>query len=398
MQNKQQAAYYSALFLNTAAFTVCFAAWVIFSVLAVPLASLYELTHFEKGLLVSVPIFLGSVLRFPVGALTDRWGPKVTFPLVMGIGALGAFGASFTTSYWQLLTCGLFFGLVGTSFIVGICSVSERTSLEKKGFALGIFAAGNVGSMMTMLLAPALFSRFGWSTTFQVYGVILLISSLLYWLYFSQIDRSFKPTLKSQKQNWKVIKKSRPYRFGLYYFITFGGFVAFTLFLPQYYIETFKLSLPQAGFYTALFALVASLIRPFGGFLSDKIGARKTLSVCLGTIAAISFLLASLPLKPQVFVFFSLVMGLAMGTGSAAVFKYIPQYFPLEVGTVGGFVGAIGGLGGFFFPPLFGMCRDLFQGFGAGFVLFGVVTFLSLLWQGIAVREIKRVELAEAAV
>jgi len=282
MQNKEHSAYYAALFFNTVAFTVCFAAWVVFSVLAVPLSSLYGLTHFEKGLLVAVPIFLGSVLRFPVGALTDRWGPQVTFPLVMMIGAVAAFGASFTSSYWQLLICGLFLGLVGTSFIVGICSVSDRTSLEKKGFALGIFAAGNVGSMMTMLLAPALLSRFGWPTTFQIYAGILLLSSLLYGLYFTLIDRSSKPILKSKMQNWNVMKRSRPYRFGLYYFITFGGFVAFALFLPQYYIETFELSLSQAGLYTALFALVASLIRPFGGFLSDKVGARKTLSVILG--------------------------------------------------------------------------------------------------------------------
>jgi len=397
MQNKRQSAYFSALFFNTFAFTVCFAG-VVFSVLAVPLADLYSLTHFEKGLLVSAPIFLGSVLRFPMGALTDRWGPQVTFPLVMGMGALAAFGASFTHNYWQLLACGFFLGLVGTSFIVGICSVSDRTSLKNKGFALGVFAAGNVGSMVTTLFAPAMVVRFGWETTFQIYSVLLLASSLIYWLYFTLLDRDFTPTVKAQKQSWQMMKSSRPYRFGAYYFITFGGFVTFTLFLPQFYTETYKLSLSQAGLYTALFALVASLIRPFGGFLSDKIGARKTLSVCLGIITMVSFLLASLPLHPISFVLFTLVMGLAMGTGSAAVFKYIPQYFPHEVGMVGGFVGAVGGLGGFFFPPLFGFCRDLFQDFGAGMMLFGGVALFTLLWQFAAVREIKRVEMAKAAV
>jgi len=398
MQNQRQAAYFSALFLNTAAFTVCFAAWVIFSVLAVPLANLYGLSHFEKGVLVAVPIFLGSVLRFPVGALTDRWGPHVTFPLIMGIGALASFAASFTSGYWALLACGFFLGLVGTSFIVGICSVSDRTSIKNKGFAFGVFAAGNVGSMVTTLFAPAIVLQFGWQTTFKIYAVILLVASLIYWFYFSLLEQGLGSTLKSQKQNWQTMKKSRPYRFSLYYFITFGGFVAFILFLPQYYIETYNISLAQAGLYTSLFALVASLIRPFGGLLSDKIGARKTLGFCLGTIVVMSILLASFPMQSFSFVFFTLVMGLAMGTGSAAVYKYIPQYFPNEVGTVGGFVGAVGGLGGFFFPPIFGMCRDLFESFGPGFALFGVVTLVTLLWQGHAVREIKRLELAKAAV
>ncbi len=395
MQNKTQTAYLLALFTNTFAFTISFAAWVIFSVLTVPLATEYGLNHFEKGVLVSIPIFLGSVLRFPVGALTDRYGARVTFPAVMLVGAFAALAASFTSSYFQILICGLFLGLVGTSFIVGICSVSERTSLKKKGVALGVFAVGNVGSMLTTLFAPYLVSSYGWQSTFLFYSLFLIATASLYWVFFTFLDKEKNRPLKTKKQNWAVMNQSRPYRFGLYYFITFGGFVAFTLFLPTYYTEIFSLPLKQAGFYTAFFAFVASLVRPFGGFLSDRLGARKTLALCLGVISSAILLMGLVPFPLTLFFILTLLMGLAMGTGSAAVYKYIPQYFPREIGVIGGFVGAMGGLGGFLFPPFFGKCRDLFGGFEQGFILFALMGMTTLLWQGITVKQLNQLELAK---
>ncbi|HZR79895.1 MAG TPA: MFS transporter [Candidatus Binatia bacterium] len=332
---------------NTSAFALAFAAWVMFGPSARVIAEQLAISPASATLLKSVPILLGSIIRIPVGILTDRVGARAVFPALMIVSAVAACGLSWASSYGELVVGGLVLGLVGTTFAVGVQSVSSWTPKSAQGLALGIFGAGNVGTAITTFGLPVLMASIGWRGAFRVYGVVLALGALGYWLVVRDAPRAGeRPTFASLLE---PLGSGRTWCFGLYYTATFGVFVAATLTVGDIYIEAYKVPMQTAGLLATTFTFTASLARIPGGSLADRFGARAVMKAALMLVVlALSPIAMGLPIASTVALAF--IGGLAMGAGMAATFKYIPQTFPTSVGAVGGVVGALGGLGGFFLP------------------------------------------------
>jgi NNP family nitrate/nitrite transporter-like MFS transporter len=332
---------------NTAAFALAFAAWVMFGPSARVIAAELGVSPASATLLKAVPILLGSILRIPVGIATDRIGARTVFPALLLVSAIAALALSYAESLTGLVVGGLVLGLVGTTFAVGVQSVSSWTPKSSQGLALGIFGAGNVGTAITTFGLPVLLARFGWRDSFRIYAVVLILAAIGYWLTVRDAERGAeRPTVASLMA---PLANARTWCFGLYYTATFGVFVAATLTVGDIYIEAYQVSMQTAGLLATTFTFTASLARIPGGSLADRYGARPVMKAALFLVVlALSPIALGLPIASTVALAF--IGGLAMGCGMAATFKYIPQTFPTSVGAVGGVVGALGGLGGFFLP------------------------------------------------
>jgi NNP family nitrate/nitrite transporter-like MFS transporter len=339
---------WAAIALNTFSFALGFAAWVIFGPSVRVIASELHLAPGTAALVKALPILVGSSCRIPVGIATDRFGARKMFPSLLLVTAGAVLATSFATSIGQLVLGGLALGLVGTTFTVGIQSVSSWTPKSRQGLALGIFGAGNVGTALTTFGFPLLMVALGWRGAFRVYAVVLAIAAVAYALLVRNAPRASaaSPTIRTLLA---PLKEPRAWRFGLYYAATFGVFVATTLTLSDVYMDGYGLSIGTAALLATTFTFSASLVRVLGGGLSDRFGARPVLRAALIVIV---ICLCPIALKPPLAVTVLLVFsaGLAMGVGMASSFKYIPQYYAASVGAVGGVVGALGGLGGFFLP------------------------------------------------
>jgi NNP family nitrate/nitrite transporter-like MFS transporter len=274
--------------------------------------------------------------------------------------AIPTFLASRATTFGGLLTCAFFLGLGGNSFSVGIAWNAAWSDRERQGFALGIFGAGNVGASITKLVAPALIALMGgWRLIPALYSAALVVMAAIVWFVAPSPDRrpgSGRPL----RAMLAPLRSLRTWRFGLYYVVVFGAYVALSLWLPAYYTRVFGMPLAKAALLTAFFIFPASLLRPVGGWLSDRFGARP---VTYAVFTAM--LLACIPLAapngllgftvgPGLFFCLVEVLGIGMGLGKASVYKYIPEYFPNDVGAAGGLVGTLGALGGFVLPLAFG--------------------------------------------
>jgi NNP family nitrate/nitrite transporter-like MFS transporter len=275
-----------------------------------------------------------------------------------------------------LLIFGLFLGVAGTTFPVGVGFVSKWFSKEKQGTALGIYGAGNIGQSIAVFFAPVLALWFGdWRTVFFVFAAITLIWGVVFYLFARDATVESQP--KTLAENLSVLKRSKiAWVLALFYFLTFGGFVALALYLPTFLREIFNLSATDAGARTAGFVLLATAVRPVGGILADKIGGAKVLMGVFAAIAALSLLLSFTTIA--LFTIGALGCAAALGLGNGAVFKLVPQYFPKETGTVTGLVGAFGGLGGFFPPLELGFVKDATGSYTIGFVLLSVFALLCL--------------------
>lgn len=333
--------------INTLAFTISFAVWVMLGPATRVVAQDLGISMTTAGILKATPILIGAALRLPIGLLADRIGARLTFPLVQLLGVCGAVFLSFSHSVVSLAAGGLILGFVGTTFVVGVQSVSSWTPPSDQGFALGVLGAGTVGTAVTTFAMPFLLGPLGWRGAFRLYAVILTVTAVLYFL--SVRNAPVQGPKRTLRALLAPVKDARVLRFSLYYMATFGAFVAAALIMSDLYLDTYKLSAKTAGLLATTFTFSAALVRAYGGKLSDKHGARTVLRWSLLTIAVA---LAPVALAPPLFVTVALVFtaGLAMGIGSGATFKYIPEYYAQSVGAVSGVVGAIGGLGGFFLP------------------------------------------------
>ncbi len=390
------------LVLSTVGFTVFFAVWVMFAVVGVALRNDLGLSDGEFAFLVAIPILTGSILRVPVGILTDKLGGRVVFTVLLLLTAIPTYVISRAESYTQLVVLAFFMGLAGVSFAVGIAWVSAWYPRERQGFALGTFGAGNVGASVTKLLAPTLVTLLaaggvaggaipgGWRFVPFVYAIALVVMAVCVWFLAPTPDH--RPGVgRSTRELLTPLKVVRVWRFGLYYIVVFGAYVALSLWLPKYYVDVYGYELRTAGFLTALFIFPASLLRPFGGWLSDHLGARLVTYVSFGAmILALAGLTFSLGVVP--FTVLVVLVGVTMGIGKASVYKYIPEYFPRDVGAVGGLVGAVGGLGGFFLPLLFAWAQDLSGRPQSTFVVLLIVSVVSLLWLHAVVVQLRRQE------
>ncbi len=359
------------LVLSTVAFTLLFAVWLMFGVLGVPITQEMRLTKIQFSWLAAIAILSGSLWRLPFGILTDRVGGRLVMTIVLLASAVPCALVSRATTFTELLACALCFGIAGNSFSVGIAWNAAWASRERQGFALGTFGAGNVGASITKLVGPALIAtvpaagvlggavRGGWRFVPALYAVLLVGMAAVIWFASPRPDKT-PGAGRALRSMCKPLEDVRVWRFGLYYVVVFGGYVALALWLPGYYRNVYGLSLGKASVLAALFIFPASLLRPFGGWLSDRYGARPvTYAVFVAMLLACAPLCArdgALGFKVGPGIFFCLVeaLGICMGIGMASVFKYIPEYFPRDVGVVGGIVGTLGAFGGFLLPLGFG--------------------------------------------
>lgn len=476
------------LILNTVAFTVCFAVWTMYGVLASFLAEnqIMPITKPELGWLLGIPILTGSIMRLPVGLLTDRYGGKPVYVGVMLIAAAGVASVSFAQNFTHLMISGLIFGMSGAAFAVGIAYTSVFWPRERQGTALGIFGVGNAGSALTTLLAPTALQRFtnggenldGWRQLPFIYAGALVVMTVIFAMMATNKVPENSGT-RTMAAMLEPLKNVRVWRFGVYYFLVFGAFVALAQWLVPYYLSVYGMSLAMAGLMASIFSLPSGLIRALGGWASDKFGARATMYWVLASCAVL-FALVIAPrmdimspgesvladrggtvtrvepalievdgkayalkvaaesdkaqmlaqkasslsegnliwphthawqepvvevgqkvkkkellargvthvyFQANVWVFTAIVFlaGIMMGVGKAAVYRHIPDYFPHDVGVVGGLVGVIGGLGGFFCPILFGYLLKSTGLWTSCWLFLALLSVVCLVWMHVTI-------------
>jgi NNP family nitrate/nitrite transporter-like MFS transporter len=485
------------LILNALAFTVCFAAWMMNGVLITFLVDngVYDWDPAAMGWLIGVPVLTGSVMRLPLGLLTDRFGGRWVFGALLVLSAVPMYLVSLCHTFSDFMLAGLGFGMTGTSFAVGIAFTSVWFPRQRQGLALGIFGAGNAGAAVTSMLAPHALRWLtrsgedleGWRDLPKIYAAALLLMGVVFFL-FTRNRVPEGSALKTMRERLQPLKSMRVWRFGLYYFYVFGGFVALAQWLIPYYVNAYTMSVAMAGFLASLFSLPSGLIRALGGWLSDIVGARTVMYWVFG-LSLVCFLLLMVPrmdihspgsgvmarsagevtdvtthtvtlknnrgkletyayvpktgellseqerksgmlilpramswqepvvqvgdkvqkrqllaqgtthifFQANVWIFTVLVfiIGVITGIGKAGVYKYIPDYFPKDIGVVGGIVGVLGGLGGFVGPILFGYLLKWTGIWTTCWMFFFVLTVLCIAWLHLVVRNILKTETPE---
>ena len=362
-----------AVVLATISFALCFAAWGLIGGLASTFSARYSLNASQTALLVAVPVLLGSLARLPMGMLTDRFGGRLVFTALLAFSSAAAFLASLTRGYESLLAAAFVIGVAGSSFAVGAAFVSRWTPAARQGTALGIYGLGTIGQSIAVFAGPVLTARFGWEAVFRGTGVLLAAWALVYAALARNPAHAARPANVSAM--FRVLRSSATaWLLGAFYFLTFGGFVAFSIYLPTLLRAQFELTPADAGVRAAGFVVLATLMRPVGGWLADRIGGAQVLSWVFGGVALFSLLLMWPSMVP--FTVGALACALLMGLGNGAVFKLVPERFPRDTGTVTGLVGALGGLGGFFPPLLLGAFRDLTGVIWPGFILLAAVALV----------------------
>ena len=396
-----------SLAVSTIAFTVCFAVWTIFSIIGIKIKQNLGLSDTQFGLLVATPILTGSLSRIFLGIWTDQYGGRIVYFCLMITTAIATWLLSTVSTYEMYLVAALGVGLAGGSFAVGIAYVSRWYDSEHQGTALGIFGMGNVGAAVTNFGAPFLLVAYGWENVAKIYSVVLFTMAIIFW-FTTEED----PATKARKERGEKVKPAlmqleplkhlRVWRFATYYFFVFGGYVALALWLPRYYMGVYGLEIQTAGMLAAAYALPGSIFRALGGWMSDKIGARKVMYLTFISCLACLFFLSypatdysvhgiegpinftiAVGLVP--FVILTIILGFFMSLGKSAVYKHIPVYYPDHVGSVGGMVGLIGGLGGFILPICFGLMNDFIGVWTSCFMLLFAIVALSLTWMHTAI-------------
>lgn len=379
------------------AFSACFAVWVLFSIIGIPIKSLLDLSETQFGVLVAMPLLSGSLLRLPVGILTDRYGGRNVFAilLVSIISPLYLIGSA--TQYWQFLVLGLFIGVAGASFSVGITYTAKWFPPARRGLAMGIFGAGNAGAAITHLVAPALIVMWGWQAVPKIYAVTMILVVILFWMFTYEDPNHTKISNASLKEQLRLLRDPKIWKYCQYYSLVFGGFVGLSLWITKYYVSEYSLDLVTAALLASLFVLPSGLVRVFGGWLSDKYGAYVVTWgvmwvswVCLfllsypQTVMTIKVITGSdwiFGVGLNIFIFTALlfILGVSWGLGKASVFKALAEEFPDRLGVATGIVGLIGGLGGFLLPILFGILIDVTRVNASIFMLLYGATCVSLV-------------------
>ena len=473
MQEQVSKASHKALFFNTLAFTVCFAAWMLNGVLVTFLVDnqVFDWGPAEIGWLMGLPVLTGALFRLPAGILTDKFGGKPVYGTLLILCAIPMFLLSKVDSFLGFALCSFGFGFTGVSFAIGIAFSSVWYPKKWQGTALGVFGAGNAGAAITTLLAPTILKNLtnnganvdAWRTLPVIYAIALAIMGVLFFIFTT----NKKPVAnnKTIKGMLTPLKDIRVWRFGLYYFLVFGCFVAFSQWLVPYFVNVYYMPLVTAGFFAALFSLPSGVIRALGGWMSDRLSARKVMYWVL-SISTVSCFMLIVPkmevyspgkgimamnsgqvteltqdylvvgkktyklkaktdeldnaddmnmiwptkenwheavvkvgdtvtkkqllakgvsriyFQANVWVFAVLVIliGSIWGIGKAAVYKFIPDYFPDEVGVVGGMVGVLGGLGGFFCPIIFGYLLEYTGLWTSCWMFMFGLSFICLVW------------------
>ena len=362
------------LTLGAGAFALCFAVFGSLSAMMPILSKQLHLTPLQKSIAVAVPVLLGSLGRIPLGMLTDRLGGRWVFTAVMALTIIPAFLMGGVNDYDHLLAYGFLIGIGLASFSVGVGFVSGWFPAEKQGFALGVYGAGNIGQSLAAFGAPVIAAAAGFKWGFWAFGLLLLIWLLIFATAARNAPR--RGAVKSFAETLKPLEDRRSWILSLYYFLTFGGFVAMAIYLPIFLTEMFHLTPQDAGLRTAGFVVLATALRPLGGVLADRVGGASILKWVFPSTAVMALFMAC-PLM-STFTVGALGVAAAIGLGNGAVFKMVPEYFPRSIGSVTGLVGAAGGLGGFFPPLVLGIVKEQTGSFLSGFIMLSVFCWICL--------------------
>jgi NNP family nitrate/nitrite transporter-like MFS transporter len=379
------------LLLALLGFTITFWAWNIIAPLGARYSAELGLSATQASLLVAMPVLVGSLGRVPVGALTDRFGGRLMFTVLTLASAvpvlLVAFAGSLK-SYALILVFGFFLGVAGTTFAVGIPFVNAWFEPVRRGFATGVFGAGMGGTALSAFFTPRLVRSIGYVPTHLLIAGALVVVGALLWLLMRD-SPAWKPNLAPVVPKLAAAAKlPLTWQMSLLYAVTFGGFVAFSTYLPTYLKNVYSFDLTGAGTRTAGFAIAAVIARPIGGIVADKIGPRIVVAISLAGAAVMSLIIA-LRLPPEIPAGTSFVlMALFLGLGTGGVFAWVAELAPAErVGSITGIVGAAGGLGGFFPPLVMGATyNETVHSYTIGLVLLTVTAGAALLFTLFGIR------------
>ncbi len=387
----------SVLIVSTLAFTVCFMVWMMFGVIGIPIKKALDLNSTQFGLLMATPVLTGSLIRVPLGIWTDKFGGRIVMTILMAATVPAIWLMAYATAYWHFLTIGLFVGLAGGSFSVGTPYVARWFPKNQQGFAMGVYGAGNSGAAVNKFVAPALVVAFGWTMVPQVYAAIMFGTVILFWLFSHSDPAHLVPSNVKFMDQLKSLKDPRVLKYCQYYSIVFGGYVALSLWMVQYYVGEFGLEIRSAALLAACFSLPGGVLRAVGGWMSDKWGAHSVTWWVLWVSWICLFLLSypqtdftilttagpktfHIGLNVYVFTALMYILGIAFAFVKASVFKYISDDFTDNIGAISGIVGLAGGLGGFVLPIMFGALMDLTGIRSSAFMLMYGVVWVSLIW------------------
>ena len=407
------------LVVTTVGYIGCFAVWTIFAIIGVEIQRQYGLSDTQFGLLLGVPFLSGSLMRVVLGVWADRHGGRRLFFGVMIIAAVATWFVADATVVPTILVAGLGTGFAGGCSAVGLSYITRWYPKERHGTALGILGAGNAGSAITKLGAPWVMLAYGWQGVARLWALILLCTAAVFWLGSAEDPKQTARRAAGEpaallKRQVEPLRRLQVWRFGLYYFFAFGGYVALTVWLPRYLIGVYSLDIRMAAAIAVAFSLPAGLLRVLGGVLSDRYGARTVMYWSFIGSLFCTFILSypatdytvhglhgelrfTIATGLPVFIIMLMALGFFMALGKAAVFKHIPVYYPDQVGVVGGAVGAIGGLGGFVLPLAFGVMTDFADVWTSCFMLLFGIASVNLVWMHFAIRRQERAVAPEIA-
>jgi len=387
----------SVLTASTLSFTVCFMIWMMFAVIGIPIKEALNLNETQFGIMVAMPVLTGSLIRLPLGMMTDKFGGRPVFFTLMVSTIIPIYMISLGTEYWHYLVTSLFVGVAGGAFTVGIAYCARWFPKNRQGLAMGIFGAGNSGAALTKLIAPSIVVAYGWQMVPKVYAVLMLVTAILFW-FFTFEDSTHKVGKNvSVAEQLAALRDPRVWKYCQYYSIVFGGYVALSLWMTKYYVAEYGFDIKTAALLAACFSLPGGILRALGGWASDKWGAHKVTWWVLWLSWVVLFILSypqtdftvhtvtgpqtfHIGLTPTVFTVLMFAMGFAWAIGKASVFKYISDDYPHNIGVISGIVGLAGGLGGFLLPVMFGALVDLTGVRSSCFMLMYGVVWVSLAW------------------
>jgi NNP family nitrate/nitrite transporter-like MFS transporter len=392
-----------ALSAATLAFAANFSVWTLYAVIGLELRETLDLNATQLGLFFSAPVLTGALGRIPAGWLSEKFNPKSVYIWQMLLSTPPLFLLPYVDSLMAYIWLGLWIGISGTSFTIGIRYVTDWFESKRQGTAMGIFGAGNTGSAITLMLAPFIVEHWGWNSIGPIYGIGLLLVAFVFMLVAP--SRNFTTsTAPGQLSLKQALKQGQIWRFGLYYYFVFGSFLALILWLPQYYASAYELNYTQAMAFTLFFVATSSMVRALGGWFADRYGGRSVNWTVFWVCIVCLFFLCYPPttmtihgvnqdvqfsIEINVWVFSGLIfiIGIAQGFGRASVYKTIHDYYPQQMGLVGGIVAAIGALGGCTLPIAFGIAVDLLGFYSACFMVLYAVLALCMMVMFFALKE-----------
>jgi MFS transporter, NNP family, nitrate/nitrite transporter len=377
------------LVMATVGFAINFWAWALLSPLAPQFKDALQLSSFEQAGLVAVPVLVGSLGRIPIGALTDRFGGRVMFPLVSAatIAPVLYLGLSGHASLAGLLLGGFFLGIGGTAFAVGVPFVSAWFPPERRGFAIGIFGMGMGGTAISALTTVNLVAANGTATPFIITAIALAAYAVASALILRDAPGRVAPAESLVRRLAATARLRITWQAAALYAVAFGGYVAFSVYLPSYLKTGYGLAQADAANRMAGFVLLAVLMRPLGGWLSDRFAPTRVLAWALSIVAVCAIVQSSAPsLVPTGTIAF-LAMAAALGAASGATFALVALLAPADkVGSVTGVVGAAGGLGGFVPPLVMGFVYGQFGSYATGLIALAVVAASAVVFSATVVR------------